>query len=127
MKLQELEKKYEELGKEIEKLKAQNYKTRIELPKVANGLDILFADKQMSWEEAKSWCEAQGGRLPTKIELQLIAASKQVPEDRRRFYYWSSDEASDWTGFAWNVNLNYGDTYYVDKTFTNAVLCVAGP
>ena len=27
------------------------------------------SEEEMTWEEAKEWCEKQGGRLPTRLEL----------------------------------------------------------
>ena len=69
--------------------------------------------KEMSWQEAKDWCEEQGGRLPTQIELlQAYKGRVTFPKDS----FWSSTECSSNSSFAWSVNLLYGYAFNLDKT-----------
>jgi len=76
-----------------------------------------IADKKMSWGEAKKWCEEQGGRLPTHIEL--LEAFKTKIKGFKSGNYWSSTEF-DSVG-AWDVDFDFGyvgndnknDDYYV--------------
>lgn len=98
---------------------------KINLPELPKTMEIEFADKTMKWQEAMDWAKAQGGRLPTKFELQAMVESGEVPEDKRNFWYWSASSESSWTDYAWYVDLGYGDTYYDVKTISFAAICVS--
>ena len=119
--LKQLKEQYEKLGNEIKKLEQQEI--TISLPYLPTELTVLFSDKSMNWEDAKLWCKEQGGRLPTKFELQYLAASGNIPEDKRNFYYWSSTE-SDYVGNAWYVDLYNGYAFTDYKRATIPILCV---
>ena len=98
---------------------------KIKLPKLPETMEIEFADKRMNWQEATDWAKAQGGRLPTKFELQALAESGEIPEDKRNFWYWSASSGSDWPGYAWYVNLTNGNTDIGAKTINIAAICVS--
>ena len=76
--------------------------------------------EQMTWEAAKEWCEKNGGRLPTLIELQQAYADKVdgfVAGD-----YWS---ATQYTGTdAYYVDFSICAPYYDYKTNAYYVRCV---
>ena len=78
------------------------------------------ADKKMSWGEAKEWCEEQGGRLPTRVEL--LQAFEANVEGFETYDYWSSTEnVSD---FAWLVDFYNGYVNYGNKDYSDYVRCV---
>jgi len=74
----------------------------------------------MTWEEAKEWCEEQGGRMPTLIELQ------QAYEDKvdgfKEDYYWSATEHN--STYAYYVNFTNGLTYLNNRTSASYVRCI---
>lgn len=69
--------------------------------------------EKMTWEEAKKWCEEQGGRMPTRLEL--LQAYEDKVEGFKEDLYWSATESN--STFAYYVNFNYGGTYLFYKTF----------
>ena len=74
--------------------------------------------KEMNWDEANDWCEEQGGRLPTRLELlQACEVDGFVAS-----YYWSATEANANT--AYNVYFSNCTTYYANKTNAFNVRCV---
>jgi hypothetical protein len=77
------------------------------------------AEEELDWEEAKDWCEEQGGRLPTKIEL--LQAYEEV-DGFIASLYWSATEANANT--AYNVYFSNCTTYYANKTNAFNVRCV---
>jgi len=76
--------------------------------------------KEMTWEEAKEWCEKQGGRLPTLIELQQAYADKV--EGFVALHYWSATEPS--STLAYLVYFSSGTTLYNNKTYACYVRCI---
>ena len=78
------------------------------------------ADKEMNWEDGKEWCEKQGGRLPTKIEL--LQAYEEEVDGFVASYYWSATEYN--STLAWLVPFYNGNTYYNNKTIATYVRCV---
>jgi hypothetical protein len=82
------------------------------------------SDKEMNWENAKKWCEAQGKgwRLPTRVELIQAFDEGALPTSGKHF--WSSTENYGNPANAWYVSLNYGYTFYNTKVTLNCVRCV---
>jgi serine/threonine protein kinase len=112
--------------------------------------------KEMNWEEAKQWaakladgqCGLSDGskagdwRLPTREELGAMvdnryknpalsnAAGTGQWKEGDAFqgvesnWFWSSTSVD--TSSAWRVDLNVGNVYYNDKTYTNYVWAVRG-
>ena len=78
------------------------------------------ADGTMDWEEAKKWCEEQGGRLPTRVEL-LQAFEAKVGGFKSDFY-WSSTEYD--SGNAWGVGFSNGYVNVDGKNGVYYVRCV---
>ena len=78
------------------------------------------ADGTMDWKEAKKWCEEQGGRLPTHIEL--LEAFKTKIKGFKSGNYWSSTEF-DSVG-AWFVGFFSGYVGIVNKGIGYYVRCV---
>ena len=91
----------------------------VEIPKT---FKIHVADKEMNWQEAMDYAESINMRLPTKLELQVIAAS--TDEFNHLGWCWSSSSLSYFTTNAWIVYLNVGTTYNFGKTFSVSVLCL---
>lgn len=79
------------------------------------------APYSMTWDEAKKWCEEQGGRLPTEEEL-LQAFHDGVEGFLQPYYYWSATENN--SSIAWNVDMYNGSANFYDKTSTYYVRCV---
>ena len=59
--------------------------------------------QQLSWEDAKKMCDllADGWRLPTKQELDILHQNKSTIGGFEDDYYWSSTESDDNHGWAW--------------------------
>ena len=77
------------------------------------------ADKEMNWEDAKEWCESQGGRLPTLVEL--LEAYENV-DDFLASNYWSATEFL--STYAWSVHFNNDYPDFSNKTNAYYVRCV---
>lgn len=76
----------------------------------------------MTWEEAKKWCEEQGGRLPTSLEL--LQAYEDRVEGFKPSNYWSSTEYN--TNDAWVQYFCTGAQYSSDENSYHYVRCVFG-
>jgi len=76
--------------------------------------------EQMTWEVAKEWCEKNGGRLPTLIELQQAYADKV--DGFVVAGYWSATRV-DSTG-AYSVNFSDCATNYNSEAIAYYVRCV---
>ena len=75
---------------------------------------------EMTLDEAKKWCKAQGGRLPKLWEL--LKAFEEKEEGFTSNYYWSSTENSATN--AYNVGFYNGTTNYGYKTSNYYVRCI---
>jgi hypothetical protein len=82
------------------------------------------ADKEMTWQEAKEWCESQGEgwRMPTRVEL--IEACDNKIEGFKSDSYWSSTTYASYTSSAWFVNLSISFVSYSAKATSYYVRCV---
>ena len=122
--LTKLREQYEKLGREIAALeKPRKQEVYGCLAGLENRYVVHVADKQMKWQEAKEYAESIGMRLPTKLELQLIAEA--TDEFDNLGWVWSSSTPSNNTVTAWYVYLNSGYTSYYNKNFSSSVLCVS--
>ena len=82
-----------------------------------------ISEKEMTWDEAKKWCEAQGKgwRLPTRIELlQAYDEGIEFPGNN----FWSSTEGYSNPASAWFTTLSYGGTSFNPKTVSYYVRCI---
>jgi len=79
-----------------------------------------FSKKEMNWQDARKWCEAQGGRLPTLGEL-LIACENKTKGFKPSFY-WSATAYN--ATYAWYVNFSAGVPSTYNKNDAYAVRCV---
>lgn len=113
-------KKIEELKKYIQSLESIEKKTKHEIP----GKTIYWgeeAEEKMNWYDAKEWCEEQGGRLPTRLEL--LQAHEDEIEGFYPYIYWSSSEDS--SGDAWRQYFDSnGNQYGNNKKDLSRVRCV---
>ena len=75
---------------------------------------------EMTWDEAKKWCKAQGGRLPKLWEL--LKAFEDKEEGFAYFHYWSSTEYS--ATIAYLVYFYNGNTYNNYNTYSSYVRCI---
>ena len=89
--------------------------------------------KQMTWREAKEYCESLELRLPNLYELKsLVDYNKYNPAIRTNLiniksgYYWSASEYKGNSSDAWDVNFNVGNDRLVNRKGRNYVLCVSG-
>ena len=127
------------LEKEIESLrtKLEELEKKIKDTKFESCNNLMWSNsigKGLNWSGANQFAKEcrDGGftdwRLPTVSELQNVFDYEKGEPKIDGFEtsnFWSSTEQSDNAGYAWGVNLNYGNTYNVDKTSTgNSVRCV---
>jgi hypothetical protein len=77
-------------------------------------------DKRLEWNEAKAWCEEQGGRLPKLWEL--MKAYEEKEEGFVEATHWSSSEYS--TTHACSLYFGNGNTSNCNKTNCYYVRCV---
>ena len=80
------------------------------------------SEKEMNWYEAKEWCEEQGGRLPTRFELQCAYEDEEVRKTFQPDCSWSSTDFSGTN--AWYVNFNNGNTSGSNKSTSFYVRCI---
>jgi hypothetical protein len=80
----------------------------------------LISPTEMNWEDAKKWCEEQGGRMPTKLEL--LHAYEDRIDGFKEDNYWSATEYN--STVAYFVNFTYGFAIYAVKTNAYYVRCV---
>ena len=78
------------------------------------------SSEEMNWEEAKKWCEKQGGRLPTITEL--VQAWEEKVEGFEDDYYWSASEVSATN--AYYLHFCFGLVYSGSKSSSGRVRCV---
>ena len=84
------------------------------------------SDKPLKHEEAKKWCEEQGGRLPEPLELLQAFYDKVLGFKKVR--YWATTDA-DFSALAWSVDFGNG---YVSNDgkgnpyFVRCVRCIPG-
>jgi len=121
------EKEIRELEEKLEKLKraagGKPDTTTVEVVSIPSKFEIHAADREMDWQEAMDYAKSIEMRLPTKLELQVIAASTDEFNDLG--WTWSSSTRSDSTGYAWFVYLVNGFTTNDCKTDPGSVLCVS--
>jgi len=79
-------------------------------------------EEALTWEAAKKWCEEQGGRLPTVVEL--LQAYEDKIEGFAAGYYWSSAEYS--VAYTYFIAFSGGRVDYYNKTNAYRVRCVRG-
>jgi hypothetical protein len=85
-----------------------------------NGFKWLLgpeSEESMDWEDAKEWCEAQGGVLPPRDILLHAYLNQETTGDFADDYYWSSSE--DGSDFAWYQYFIDGIQYSFDKDGTS--------
>ena len=117
-----------ELIKRIEKLEEKTKEIKLtdwilqEIP--AKHLEWgKTSEVEMNWQEAKDWCEKQGGRLPTIVELMEAYHGKigGFKDD----FYWSSSESSATGPFFLGFDGGSVSTYFA-KSNAYYVRCVRG-
>ncbi len=108
---------------ELTPVKEKNWTKQIIKEKTLEWGDV--SSEEMSWEDAKKWCEEQGGRLPTSVEL-LQAYTDKVGGFAPADYFWSATAYTGYKNLAMDVNFGNGsvDAYY--KTSGVYVRCVRG-
>jgi len=121
------EKEIRELEEKLEKLKraagGKPDTTTVEVVSIPSKFEIHAAGREMDWQEAMDYAKSIEMRLPTKLELQVIAASTDEFNDLG--WTWSSSTLSYLTGDAWYVGLIYGYSTNSSKTLPRSVLCVS--
>ena len=109
--------KIEELKNYIKTLEKQEIKHEIPGKTIYWGEE---APERMDWYEAKEWCEEQGGRLPTRIEL-LYAYEDDIGGFSDGHYWSSSEYSSD---FVWDQDFDYGGQFDRNKGHSHRVRCL---
>jgi len=80
------------------------------------------ADKRMSWNDAKDWCESVGGELPPRDILLQCYMNEDINPLFKKSWYWSSTEFS--ASGAWGQGFLDGNQHNGSKTSTNYVRAV---
>jgi hypothetical protein len=70
--------------------------------------------EKMNWQDAKEWCEQEGGRLPTRSEL--VQAYDDEEKGFKDDDYWSATTYRYNTASAWSVYFNSGFVGTYNKT-----------
>ena len=70
-----------------------------------------------TWEDAKEWAASIGGELPSRREQSLLFAN--LGEQFKRDWYWSAEQHSSNSGWAWCQYFGNGlqDYNYQDHEF----------
>ena len=79
-----------------------------------NHIILLPGDNDgADWKTQMDWAKSIGGELPTRVEQALLYANcKPLFKDAA---YWSSEQHSSESGWAWYQYFNYGDQSYTRK------------
>ena len=80
------------------------------------------ADKAMSWNDAKDWCESVGGELPPRDVLLQAYLNEDIKTIFQKNWYWSGAEFN--TQGAWRQFSGTGFQDYSFKTDTCYVRAV---
>ena len=116
----------EDLAEKIDEIIITLNSGRIEKPVVQQKIPAQTLEwgetspTEMTWYEAKKWCEEQGGRMPTRIEL--LQAYEDNVEGFVANNYWSATEYN--STYAYDVNFDDGNTNCDNKTNAYYVRCV---
>lgn len=62
--------------------------------------------EECTWQEAKTWAESLGGRLPTRREQAVLFGN--TPQLFERAWYWSGEEHASDPDFAWCQSFTNG-------------------
>jgi hypothetical protein len=108
---------------ELTPVKEKNWTKQIIEEKTLEWGDVSF--EKMSWEDAKKWCEEQGGRLPTSVEL-LQAYTDKVEGFAPASSFWSATAYTGGQGYAMVVYFDDGYVLANYKTNSYYVRCVRG-
>ena len=140
--MKEILEKHEELKKQVQELSFQQDLNQEQLLAIINGaFKEIFnwenslviceingyrwhlgteADKEMSWNDAKDWCESVGGELPPRDILLQAYLNEDIKLLFKKDWYWSGTEFNATT--AWlqdfynGIQTTYGykpNYYYV--------------
>ena len=106
--------------------------------------------KEYNWSDAKNYCshlklgEHSNWKLPTKEELNSILTKNSYKNSQSysgKTYvkksllnsmiikyqtFWCATEYNNNSSLAWNIDFNYGNIYYLDKSNVNYIRCVVG-
>lgn len=88
-----------------------------------NGTKWILGDEateQMTWGDAKAWCESIGQELPPREVLLMAYLNPETRSEFSNNYYWSSS-GSD-SDFAWNQN--FGNGYQSNYNYKDTTLPV---
>ena len=80
------------------------------------------ADEEMSWNDAKDWCESVGGELPPRDILLQAYLNEDINPLFKKSWYWSSTEF--YAAYAWFQYVGTGYQGYgnkADNTYVRAV------
>ncbi|AOJ70873.1 hypothetical protein WS83_20270 [Burkholderia sp. MSMB2042] len=68
---------------------------------------LLAGDAEdLTWKAAKEWAASIGGDLPSRREQSLLFAN--LGEQFKRDWYWSAEQHSSNSGWAWYQLFHYG-------------------
>ncbi len=67
------------------------------------------------WAEAGAWAKKQGGALPSRREQSLLFANLKDQFQPR--WYWSGEQHSEGSAYAWGQLFGYGYQYYGFKDY----------
>lgn len=77
---------------------------------------LLSGDaEKLTWAAAGKWAKSVGGELPTRREQSLLIA--HLKGQFKPDWYWSSEQRSDNSHYAWNQDFSSGGQYYDLKVY----------
>ena len=142
--MKEILEKHEELKKQVQELSFQQDLNQEQLLAIINGaFKEIFnwenslviceingyrwhlgteADKEMSWNDAKDWCESVGGELPPRDILLQAYLNEDIKPLFKESWYWSSTD--DYTTTDWIQDFCGGNQDTNGENRTNYVRTV---
>ncbi|MDO8595672.1 MAG: hypothetical protein Q7R45_03515 [Sulfuricaulis sp.] len=85
-------------------------------------LVLLPGDKKLTWNEAVTWAEKQGGVLPSRFD-QLVLF-KNLKTQFQETWYWSGEQSASNAAFAWFQLFGNGGQSYLRKSSSNRARAV---
>ncbi len=99
------------------------------------GFLLGYEQTTAPFDDAKKWCEEQGGELPSLEQAHIVgeyiedinallkeAEKELLPDDR---WLRTNKECRRWKGCAWCVGLYYGSVYVGAKSSSHTVRAVS--
>lgn len=77
-------------------------------------LVLLPGDEERRWSNADQWAKDRGGVLPSRHDMLVLL--KNVKSEFKPEWYWTSEEYTGNTDYAWVAHFNYGNQDWYRKS-----------